>query len=204
MAAAVAGQTRGSIVSHDGGAGLKTVKIGPSAGATTPSTPTGTGATPTALSAAQLAARSRSVGHPVYWAGTTPGMRYTLTRDASTTFVSYLPAASEDVALRVATIPFSNAFAATKQLAAKPGAVSQAPPERQPRLLPRTAGPSTYVVFPDTDYVIEVDAPSPARARQVALAGRIGADRLISRRRLVALPGSRGARPRGRRAAACA
>ena len=171
MAAAVA-VSAWLIVSHDGGTGLKTVKIGPSAGATTPSTPTGTGATPTALSAAQLAARSRSVGHPVYWAGTIPGMRYTLTRDASTTFVSYLPAASEDVALRVATIPYSNAFAATKDLATKPGATS--------RLLPngslvyyRNGRPATYVVFPDADYVIEVDAPSPARARQVALSGRI-------------------------------
>jgi hypothetical protein len=161
------------IASHDGGSGLKTVKIGPSAGATTPATPTGTGATPTTLSAAQLAARSRSVGHPVYWAGTISGMRYALTRDGTTTFVSYLPAASEDVALRVATIPYANAFAATKELAKKPGASSRILSNGS-LVYYRSGRPATYVVFPDADYVVEVDAPSPARARQVALSGGIG------------------------------
>jgi hypothetical protein len=170
--AAAAGICAWLIATYSSGSGTKTVKIGPSASATPGAT---TGAAPSLLTAGQLASRSRATGHPVYWAGSDKGAGYELTRDASgNSIVQYVVPATASRTLRIATIPFPNAYARTKPLAAKPGAFSQSLPNGS--LVYNPGGrPSTYVVFPNVDYVIEVDAPSAAQARQVALAGRIAA-----------------------------
>jgi hypothetical protein len=160
------------VATHGGGSGLKTVRIGPSSSANAAATTT-KGSAPSLLGTAALAARSRALGHPVYWAGPDAGARYDLTRDVSgNAVVRYVAPASESETLRVATIPYANAYAATKELAAKPGSSSQSLPNGS-LVYYREDRPSTYVVFPNVDDVIEVDAPSPAHARQVALAGRI-------------------------------
>jgi hypothetical protein len=160
------------IVSDRGGSALRTVTIGRSASATAPTATTGT---PTALlTAAQLTARSDALGKPVYWAGDEPGVRFDLVSGSSgATTVRYVASTSGSETLRVSTIPFANAYAATEQLAARPGAFSQRLPNGS-LVYNRPGHPSTYVVFPDVDAVIEVDAQSPAEARQVALSGRVG------------------------------
>jgi hypothetical protein len=159
------------IATHDGGTQTKTIKIGPSSSAATTSRTTPT--QPSSLSAAQLAAGIRAVGHPVYWAGADAGTGYDLTRETSgITIVRYVLSTTGSESLRVATIPYRNAYAATKDLASKPGAVSRSLPNGS-LVYYRTTRPSAYVVFPGVDYVIEVDAPSPAQARKVALSGRI-------------------------------
>jgi len=160
------------IASYDGGTETKTVKIGPSAGtAATAPAPAG-GAKTQLLTADALAARTRTIGHPVYWVGDASGMRYDLTKDGAATIVRYVPALSNAEALRVGTIPYANAFAATKELAARPGASSQPLPNGG-LVYYREDRPATYVVFPNVDYVIELDSSQPSEARKLALAGRV-------------------------------
>jgi hypothetical protein len=160
------------IATYSGGSGLKTVKIGPSASATAPGQTTGVA--PSLLTAAALAERSRSVGHPVYWAGPESRTRYDLTQQPGSTIVRYVAPASASETLRIATIPYANAYAATQQLAAAPGATVKRLPNGSLAYY-REGRPAAYVVFPDANYVIEVNAPSTAEARRVALSGRVAA-----------------------------
>ena len=77
-----------------------------------------------------MGARARSLGQPVYWAGSEPATRYELTRDAAgNVVVRYAASTAGREGLTVATIPFRGAFAATEDLASKPGASSQRLPD---------------------------------------------------------------------------
>src|SRR5204863_475565 len=57
------------------------------------SSPASVLAVPEIVAPSRLHALAATLGHPLYWAGTNPGMRYELTRAArGNVFIRYLPA----------------------------------------------------------------------------------------------------------------
>ena len=169
--AAAAGLSVWLIAAHGGGNTSSSVQIGPSAAAR--ATPATTTAKPKLLNGADLKARIRSLGQPVFWAGPEAGTGYDLSEDArGDVIVRYLPSVGAKPVLTVATVPFRGAYEATQQLAAKPGAVSKVLPDGS-LLYYRVDRPSTYVAYRNIDYLVEIDASSARRARQIARAGRL-------------------------------
>jgi hypothetical protein len=132
---------------------------------------------PIGLSPEGLAAQSRSLGQPIYWAGAKGGYTYELTRTAAgRVYVRYLPPGTPVGAkggdfLVIATYPFPKAMRALKALARNGGGLTLrggAFAYTGPR-----PGTSVYVAYPRVPYEIEVYAPSPARARSVAVSGDV-------------------------------
>ena len=142
-------------------------QVAPVAGVSTKTPP------PKAVSPAALAALEGSLGHPVYWAGTMRGSTYELTQAWSgNVYVRYLPngaaVGAKKPYLTVATYPVLNALEAVRRTANSstahtidlPGGGLAVVDARDPR--------SVYVAYPNSNYQVEVFAPSPARARSVA------------------------------------
>jgi hypothetical protein len=133
----------------------------------------------TAASAKDLAALPESVGHPVYWAGPRRGLTYELTqtRDGRI-YIRYLPGgvpvgSDQPKYLTVGTYASENALAVVRGVAKRVrvramrlkggGAAVQDP--KHPT--------SVYFAYPRSDYQVEVFDPSPARALELVLSGRI-------------------------------
>jgi hypothetical protein len=141
-----------------------------------PPTPAGS----KAASVEQLRALAVKLGHPIYWAGTQPGVTYelTTTKDGSV-YIRYLPQGAQIGDKRpnylvVGTYPQKGAFKILQATAAK----------NQVKALPIGDGglffvdekhpTSVYVAYPGVDFQIEVYDPVPSRARQAVTSGRIG------------------------------
>jgi hypothetical protein len=137
------------------------------------------GAAATIVSAEQLRSFASGIGRPVYWAGERPHARieYTQTADG-TTYVRYLTGAAQagDKGSRyvvVATYAQPDAYARVRAVARRNGyrierlqnsgiAVTE---PRSPR--------NVHIVYPGLAYQVEVYAPLPAQARQIALSGAV-------------------------------
>jgi hypothetical protein len=135
--------------------------------------------TPTAASVDDLRALSRSVGHPIYWAGPRRGYTYELTHTKrGNIYVRYLP---EDVKVgdarplftTVGTYPLARAYDGVRREARRKGAISKrlgggglaaANPERRS---------SVYFAYPRSGFQIEVYDPSPKRARDLVFSGLV-------------------------------
>jgi len=131
-----------------------------------------------AASAHELAALPSNVHHPVYWAGPKPGYTYEVTRThAGLIFIRYLPTGvavgTKHEYLTIGTYPTKNALAAVraiaKRLRATPLTLSGGGLAVQDTKHPS----SVYFAYPGSDYQVEVFDPSPARARSLALSGRV-------------------------------
>lgn len=133
----------------------------------------------TAVSAKDLLALQRELGHPVYWVGTKQGYSYELSRTADgNIYIRYLPpginAGAEGADyLSISTYPNKDAFGTVKE-------ASKRDNERVDRISggglavsnPDLPG-SVYVARPGSNLLIEVYDPSPARARKVATSGQL-------------------------------
>ena len=81
------------------------------------------------VSAKQAGKMARAAGHPVFWAGTVPGMKVAMNRDTlMNVHVRYLPEGADPETdatphLSVGSYPFEQAFRATSRLASEPGRV---------------------------------------------------------------------------------
>jgi hypothetical protein len=142
------------------------------------STSTSSGAA-TAVSAEDLAALPGSVGHPVYWAGPRPGFTYELTRTGGgNIYIRYVPEGvpvglDEPKFLTVGTYPSQDALAVVRGVAKRlhvkairvPGGGAAVQDTKHPT--------SVYLAYPGSDYQVEVFDPSPARALQLAVSGKI-------------------------------
>jgi hypothetical protein len=132
------------------------------------------------LTAAGLRAVVGSLDQPVYWAGPRPGLHYGLTRNSKgDVFVRYLsagtPADVQQELLTIGTYRFPRAYAATKALTTRLGAISKTLPDGG-LLYYRADHPvSVYLVYPNVNYQIEVFSPDQGRARQLVIAGRVRA-----------------------------
>jgi hypothetical protein len=137
-------------------------------------------AAPRATDSAQLRDLSASVGHPVYWAGApAAGTELEQTRSADgAVYVRYLSGDGELGDRRgrfttVGTYPVPNAFAVLSRAAEQPTAVTRDLPGGGLALLNTRRPQSVYLAWPGSGHEVEVFDPSPKRALDLVLDGRI-------------------------------
>lgn len=134
---------------------------------------------PSAASAGALQALPKAVGHPVYWAGSEPGVTFELTRPRSGgVFVRYLPRGVEvgdprAGYLTIATYPGTDAFDAARAKAGSTGAGIRELPGGRLLISPRGRPRSAYLVSPAEDVQVEVYAPQPGRAAALIRSGAV-------------------------------
>ena len=131
---------------------------------------------PVAESQNAIAAYSKAIGQPIYWAGPQTGYTYELTRTADgKAYVRYLPTGVKvgdprgDFTI-VVTYPFKNAYQILKEISGKeaidvPGGGIAVVANGYPR--------SVRMAFPGANYQIEVYSPSPAGSLSTALSGNV-------------------------------
>lgn len=135
--------------------------------------------TPVAAATAELEALPAEVGHPVYWAGERPGATYELTRTADDRiYIRYLPkgTAVGDPSPRfttVATYFQRGAYARVQAAARAPGARSYDTRSGALVVVDPSSPSSVYFAFKGEPYLAEVFDPSPTKALDLALSGKI-------------------------------
>jgi len=138
------------------------------------------GAPAHAVSAHELAALPSTVHHPVYWAGPKPGFRYELTvTGEGLIFIRYLP---RGVAVRanrpyltIGTYPVKNSLDAVRAIAKRLQVIPVTLTGGAVAVQDTKHPTSVYLAYPGSDYQVEVFDPSPARALQLVLSGKISA-----------------------------
>lgn len=135
---------------------------------------------PQAADVAQLRALSASVGHDVYWAGSPAAdseLELTHQPDGRI-YVRYLTGDGEigDARSRfttVGTYPVPTARAVLRREMRQPDAISRGLPGGGLAYLNSDHPTSVYLAWPGSDYEVEVFDPSPKRALDLVLAGKI-------------------------------
>ena len=133
----------------------------------------------TRVSVRQLKALAVKLGHPLFWAGTEPGKTYELTQTTSGgVYVRYLPhgtavGTSRPEFITVGTYPQQGAFASLKAQKATTHVDSFGVTGGGLAVVDKAHPTSVYIAYPGLDFVIEVYAPTAARARELASSGRI-------------------------------
>jgi hypothetical protein len=129
---------------------------------------------PRIVTADELSAYARSGNHTVYWAGAAaPGFKLELTEvKGPRVFVRYLTSAAKAGDPRaayttVATYPMKNAFARVRAAGTRNGAVAGQAPGGATLYYKKTPS-NVYVARPGSDYLVEVFAPQPKAALQLA------------------------------------
>jgi hypothetical protein len=134
---------------------------------------------PVLVSATQLASESKSVGHPIYWAGPRTDWSYELTVTGSgRVYVRYLPrgAAAGDPRsnfLTVGTYPGVDAYPNLKKVSTGPAVHSNLLPDDGLLVAPKSLPKSVYLAYPKADYQVEVYDGAAGAARRLALNGLI-------------------------------
>jgi hypothetical protein len=131
-----------------------------------------------AASPQSLRALAKASGHPIYWAGPQPKVKYELTQVTDgRIYIRYLPKA---VPLRtkhlypiVATYPVPNAYKAVRTAAKESGAVTFRTKRGGLAVYNQSAPTNVYLAFPGSKYQVEVFDPNPSRARQLVRSGTI-------------------------------
>jgi hypothetical protein len=130
-------------------------------------------------SQAQLQALQGQVGHEVYWAGRKAGYTYELTQTSQgNIFVRYLPAGVEvgdprPNFLTVGTYPRRDAYTSLKKISTKQGSVSRQLAGGGIAVYSEQGPASVYAAYPGKGFQVEVYDPSPTRARELVLSGRV-------------------------------
>jgi len=133
---------------------------------------------PVLVSAAQLKAFARTLGHPLYWAGPRAGdvLELRTTTDGRA-YVRYLPSGTKAgaavSALTIGTYPVANAFAVTQGIAKSGNSVQVPVTGGGIAFYSKSAPTSVYLAFPSSSVQIEVFDPSPAQAKQIVTAGAV-------------------------------
>jgi hypothetical protein len=127
--------------------------------------------------AGSVKAFAKTVGHPVYWAGTENGKTYEVSQTADgRVYVRYLPegtAAGSSAYLTVATYPFPGAYGAIKALSGQSGMTAVKLPNGGLAVIDKNNPNNIHLAFQGSNYQIEVFDPSAARAKQVVQSGKI-------------------------------
>jgi hypothetical protein len=136
------------------------------------------GAAPKArlLDERELANLPALLGHPVYWAGRQPRAELELTEhEDGSVQVRYLEPgeAGPDEALTVGTYPLPDPRAALATFAAEPGSLVRRSRNGLEVFSNEANRSSVYFASPDNSVQVEVYDPSPARALELALSGRV-------------------------------
>jgi hypothetical protein len=143
------------------------------------SSPASTVAVPEIVAPARLHALAATLGHPLYWAGTHPGMRYELTQAAGgNIFIRYLPAGVKvgdrrPGFLTIGTYPERHAFARTRAAARRPGAVTMNLAGAGIAVYDGVRPTSVYFAYPRADVQVEVYDPNARTATRLVLGGQV-------------------------------
>jgi hypothetical protein len=141
--------------------------------------PTASAAVPEIVAPARLRALAATLGHPFYWVGAKPGMRYELTQAAGgRMFIRYLRPGVKvgdrrARSLAVGTYAVQDAFARTEAAGKLPGAVTRRLAGGGIAVYARSRPTSVYFAYPDSKVQVEVYDPSGRTARQLVLAGQV-------------------------------
>ena len=146
------------------------------------STPTATQpqrAPASAATISDLRGVQTSTGHPVFWAGRKRGYTYELSRTADgNIYVRYLPpgvpvgAAGSDF-LSVGTYPQKDAFKAIQAAKKQEGEIVKPLPGGGFAVASPNRPQSVYFAYPDSQVLVEVYDPSPARAMRLVTSGDV-------------------------------
>jgi hypothetical protein len=126
-----------------------------------------------------LRALARASGHPVYWAGVQPKVKYELTQVTDgRIYIRYLPKGVKigdrrAAYLIVATYPVPNAYKAVRTAAKESGAVTFHTKRGGLAVYNQSAATNVYLAYPGSKYQIEVFDPNPSRARQLVRSGTV-------------------------------
>jgi len=130
---------------------------------------------PSVVSTSDLSTFAKDAKQPVYWAGApAAGFKLELTEvKGERVFVRYIPTSAKAGDPRpayttIATYPMKGASDQLKEFATRPGAVEGEGAGGATTLYYRKAPSNVYVAPPNSDYLIEVFAPEPTAALQVA------------------------------------
>lgn len=126
-----------------------------------------------------LKSLSDQLGHPIYWIGAESGKKYELTQTQDgRIFLRYLP---QDVEIGskearftiVGTYPVKNAYDVLKKLGKRSGELSFVAPHHGLAVFDTSRPTNVYLAYPDSSLQIEIFDPSPDRARQVIMSGKV-------------------------------
>lgn len=127
----------------------------------------------------ELVELARSLEYPIYWAGSLPNRTFELTRTSSgRVYIRYLPPGvepgdPEPRYLTVGTYPQANGYAAVRAASRRPNTDSRQLAGGSLIVYNRSRPRSAYFSFPGARFQVEVFDPTPGRARQLTLSGRI-------------------------------
>jgi hypothetical protein len=136
-------------------------------------------AVPEIVAPARLRALAATLGHPLYWAGANPGLRYELTEAAGgNIFIRYLPAGVKvgdrrPGFLTIGTYPERGAFARTRAAGKRPGAVTMNLSGAGIAVYDGARPTSVYFAYPGAAVQVEVYDPSARAASRLVLGGRV-------------------------------
>jgi hypothetical protein len=132
-----------------------------------------------AASVSQLRSLAASLNQPIFWLGPRAGYTYELNHlQNGTVNIRYLPSGvgvgSSKPYLSVATYPFTNAYAALKNIKAK-DAVFLNVPKKGIAEYTKAYPQSVHVAYPGVDYQVEVYDPTPGTAAGLLVSGQLSA-----------------------------
>jgi hypothetical protein len=120
-----------------------------------------------------------TLDHPLFWAGTRPGMGYELTRTAAgNIFIRYLPPNARagnprPAFLAIGTYPVPDAFSRTRTAGKRAGAVAVGLKGGGIAVYDSARPTSVYFAYPDSKVQVEVFDPNGRTARNLVVYGRI-------------------------------
>jgi hypothetical protein len=125
-----------------------------------------------AVSVNRLKALATSLGQPIYWAGSRPGITYEFTRTADgKIYIRYLPAGVPAGAstpyLTVGTYPLRRAFRVTREAGSGAKSVKIAIGGGAIAVYSRGHSKNVYVAYPGSNFQIEVFDPKAGVARRL-------------------------------------
>jgi hypothetical protein len=121
-----------------------------------------------------------SLGIRIYWIGPRAGYTYELTKTPDNrVFIRYLPdgakVGSKKQYLTIGTYPAKQAYATARRRAGETGSV-KIPAGKGIAAYYRSDTPTNvFLAVPGSDYTVEVYDPSPGRARDLVVSGRLAA-----------------------------
>jgi hypothetical protein len=132
---------------------------------------------PKAASPADLKSLSRSLGHPIYWAGPKKGYTYELTRSANGNLsIRYLPpgvrVGASQAYLSVGTYPFAGALAGIQRVAKQKGQRTIKLAGGGLAVFNPKIPTDVHLAYPGSNYQVEVFDPT-GKTRQLVASGRI-------------------------------
>ena len=131
-----------------------------------------------AASVQSLRALAGAAGHPIYWAGPEPNVKYELTQVTDgRIFIRYLPKSAPIRTKHpypiVATYPVPNAYKAVRTAAKESGAVTFHTKRGGLAVYNQSATTNVYLAYPGSKYQVEVFDPNPSQARQLVRSGTV-------------------------------